>query len=83
MSTRGESVRKRARVYMCTGNPGISVESLSLSRSLSLSFSLRSLRNQNYPGIVSESVSRLFVKLYFQIFRDSFRSGAMRIGSTL
>ncbi len=76
-------MRKRARVYMCTENPGISVESLSLSRSLSLSFSLLSLRNQNYPGIVSESVSRVFVKLYFQISRDPFRSGAVRIGSTL
>jgi len=43
---------------MCTENPGISVESLTLS--LSLSFSLR---NQNYPEIVSESVSRVIVKL--------------------
>ncbi len=60
-------MRKRARVYMCTENPGISVESLSLSPplsiSLSLSLSLLSLRNQSYPEIVSESVSRVFVKL--------------------
>jgi hypothetical protein len=42
-STRGECVRKRARVYMCTENPGISVESLSLALDLSLSLSLSSL----------------------------------------
>ena len=79
---RGECDPKRARVYMCTENPGISVESLPLA--LSVSFSLLSLTNHNYPEIVSESVSRAFVKLYFQISRDPFRSGAVRqIGSTL
>ena len=34
---------ERERVYMCTENPGISVESHSLARSLALSLSLSSL----------------------------------------
>ena len=41
-----DSVRKRARVYMCTENPGINAVFLSLSLSLS------SLRNYIYPWIV-------------------------------
>jgi hypothetical protein len=47
-----DSVRKGACVYMCTQNPSISVECVSLS--LGLSLALLSLRNQNYPWIVSE-----------------------------
>jgi hypothetical protein len=44
VSRRGECVRNRARrVYMCTENPGISVESLFLSLDLLLSLSLSSL----------------------------------------
>jgi hypothetical protein len=43
VSTRGECLRERARVYMCTENPGISVESLFLSLDLLLSLSLSSL----------------------------------------
>jgi hypothetical protein len=62
--------KKRARVYMCTENPGISVESLSHARSRSV-------------FIVSECVSIVFVKLQFQISRDPFRSGAVRIGLAL
>jgi hypothetical protein len=48
-----DRVKKGARVYMCTQNPGISVISLSLF--LGLSPALLSLRNQSYPWIDSES----------------------------
>jgi hypothetical protein len=43
--SRGGECDETKRVYMCTENPGISVEFLSLA--LSLSLSLLSLRNQN------------------------------------
>jgi hypothetical protein len=87
VSTRGECLRKRARVYMCTENPGISVESLFLSLSSFCLFlsplSQKSELSRYCFWMCQQSICWLFVKLYFQISRDPFRSGAARIGSTL
>jgi hypothetical protein len=65
VSRRGEFLRKKVREYMYTKNPGIGVDSRSCARSRSVSFKvfLLSVTNQNCPGIVSESVSRVFVRL--------------------
>ncbi len=79
--------REREVVYTCVRkDPGICVQSLSLS--LSLSVSLLSLRNQNYPWIVSE-LSRMCLQsightawmiastLWCQEFQDTLKLSSL------
>jgi hypothetical protein len=73
-----DSVRKGARVYICTAqNPGICnrISGESLSVSLGLSVALFSLRNQNYPWIVSECVSMSICESALSNLSRSFSFG--------